>query len=296
MTTTKQLISGFMGVFLAFLLLLAAPAMAEPQRYDVRVGGMNRYYEISVPQGLANYPLMLVFHGGLGTPEDIQEMTGLESFAQANGFAVAFMAGTGRTKSFLVWNAGGCCASAVEDRVDDVAYVQAAIAQIASNFPIDSRRIYLAGFSNGGMLVNRLADQLAGQITAAIIVGGPRFKPVPTGLPVPIIFMQATRDPVVPFNGGYSDKRIVRKAQSMPFMPITEGVQSWVTRNRCQQSSALQFHGYQVLDYTGCDGDAAISYVIVDSDDHAWFGGAKAPNAPVNASELGWSFVSRFSR
>lgn len=273
---------------------LPEAAQADTRRFDLQIGGLNRYYELAVPGG-TNYPLLLVFHGGLGSPDGMKGISGLEAFSQRNGFAVAFMAGTGRG-NFLVWNAGGCCASAMNNNVDELSYVRAVIAQITARYPVDTRRIYLAGFSNGGMLVQLLADRMAGEIAAAAIVGGPRFRPVPSGPPVPMLIMHAVNDPAAPFAGGYSSKGIVRKAMSAPFIPVQDGVQGWVNRDRCRAGQPQQFSGYRVIEYGGCAGGSRVTAIIVDSDEHAWFGGTRASGSAVNATAMIWGFLSGFSR
>ncbi|WP_029349864.1 PHB depolymerase family esterase [Bosea sp. 117] len=272
----------------------ASPAKAQVQRVNIEAGGLMRYYDLYVPPG-SGYPLVLVFHGGLGSPDSIRKVSGYEALARSQGFAVAFMAGTGRG-NMLVWNAGGCCATAMRSGVDDISYVRAVISQLTATYPIDRRRIYLVGLSNGGMLVQQLAEQLSGQIAAAAVVAGPRFRPVSGGAPVPMMIIHAVGDPVAPFGGGFSNKGMVSNAMSAPFLPVEAGVQGWASRNRCKTNTAQQYQGYQLIEYEGCAGGSRVAFVVVQAGDHDWYGGSRSSGAAVDATAMTWNFMRGFSK
>ena len=46
------------------------------------------------------------------------------------------------------WDAGTCCTPAPQD---DIGYLRAVVASVAARTLIDRSRIYVVGFSNGGM-------------------------------------------------------------------------------------------------------------------------------------------------
>lgn len=52
------------------------------------------------------------------------------------------------------WNAGLCCGDAAALRVDDVSWLASVIQTVRLKYGLDV--VYLAGFSNGGMMVERL--------------------------------------------------------------------------------------------------------------------------------------------
>ena len=55
------------------------------------------------------------------------------------------------------WNAGLCCGDAVDRQRDDVAWLNTKILQLETRYRLSS--IYLAGTSNGGMMVERLITE-----------------------------------------------------------------------------------------------------------------------------------------
>ena len=58
----------------------------------------------------------------------------------------------------------------MQQQVDDVRFIQQLIAYLKQHYAIDSTRIYIAGFSNGGMLTYQLAEQMGTQLAAVAVV------------------------------------------------------------------------------------------------------------------------------
>jgi polyhydroxybutyrate depolymerase len=281
-----------------FVVGIAASASAAGlQRITLTAGGLTRYYDLQVPTEGSNYPLLLVFHSGAVDPEWMEQTTGYADLAARQHFAVAFPAGTksglgtllGRTEKYLVWNAGGCCSKAMQANINEEAFVRAVIQQITSAHPIDTHRIYLTGFSNGAMLVNVLAERLAGQIAAAGVAEGGAFGSIPPGHPVPMLIVHTVDDPTVPYAGGYSPNQIVAQNQSAPFLSVDNVVSGWVNRDVCRTRNSKANGGYTVTDYGNCTGGAAVTLMAVAQGGHHWL------KSPIDDTTTIWSFLSRFS-
>lgn len=88
----------------------------------------------------------------------------------------------------------------------DVRFLSQLIDKLATQYNVDSSRVYATSMSNGGFMSGRLACDLSGKIVAVAIVAAS----VPTNVaaacqpskPVSVIIIQGTNDPLVPFNGG----------------------------------------------------------------------------------------------
>src|SRR3972149_6035846 len=63
-------------------------------------------------------------------------------------------------------NGGHCCGEAAKNNVDDVGFVRALIDELATLINIDPGRVYATGFSNGAIMVYRLACELSDRIAA----------------------------------------------------------------------------------------------------------------------------------
>jgi polyhydroxybutyrate depolymerase len=87
----------------------------------------------------------------------------------------------------------------VINKIDDVGFVRALIDKLAENFPIDRRRIYATGMSNGGMMAHRLAAE-ASDIIAAVapVAGGMVLPALISKRAVPVMHMHSVDDPREP--------------------------------------------------------------------------------------------------
>jgi poly(3-hydroxybutyrate) depolymerase len=106
--------------------------------------------------------------------------------------AQAGAAGTTRA-----WNAGFCCAGASGD---DVSYLRHVVAAAERSTPVDLRRVYVVGLSNGGMMATRAICEAPELFAAAGSVAGP-YLGTRCGRPV-WLHLHGGNDPVVPFAGG----------------------------------------------------------------------------------------------
>jgi len=97
----------------------------------------------------------------------------MDKLADRETFVAVYPNGTGRFGNrLLTWNAGACCAYAMSNNVDDVGFVRALVTKLTESIPIDRRRIYATGLSNGAMMSHRLAAEAADLIAAIAPVAG----------------------------------------------------------------------------------------------------------------------------
>lgn len=189
-------------------------------------GYPDRAFDLVVPpgEGRAPRPLLILFHGGGGNRRSAETVTCpdgdprepgcLGNVAIARGFVVARPDGTGARwlPNVRTWNAGGGkdglqCVSgrACADGVDDIAYVRALLDEIARLTAVDSRRVYVAGLSNGGAFAHRVACELGDRVAGVVAVGGANQFQAAGGVcprPVPVLQIHGTADPCWAFTGG----------------------------------------------------------------------------------------------
>ena len=148
-------------------------------------GGRKRDYRLHVPPAASAgkaLPLVLNLHGATqnGTPQELQ--SGMDASSDRNGYLVAYPDGT-RIAAKLDpdpiakdaqygFNAGYCCGLPVDQHVDDVSFLLAVISDTAARTPVDLRRVYVTGMSNGGMMAYAMAAQAADRIAAIASVSG----------------------------------------------------------------------------------------------------------------------------
>jgi poly(3-hydroxybutyrate) depolymerase len=70
------------------------------------------------------------------------------------------------------WNAGECCGLPVTKKINDVGFLEAVIANVAARTPVNLRRVYMTGISNGGMMAYAFAAEASTHVAAIASVSG----------------------------------------------------------------------------------------------------------------------------
>jgi polyhydroxybutyrate depolymerase len=197
---------------------LAAWRPALAQGHDViteAFGGRDML--VFVPSRLppkGSRALVVVLHGGLGNAQRIasgQFESGLNmnAVAEKDGFIVAYLNGTPVTRYFgprmLGWNAGGgCCGLSAENQIDDVGYIEGAVANLEARYGVDPARVFGMGHSNGAMMTQRLMCETR-LYAAAVAISGPLNLPAtacPDARGKRILAIHGADDRNVPIAGG----------------------------------------------------------------------------------------------
>lgn len=191
---------------LRFLVLLLALATAPAAAETVRLG--DRSYRIDLPANPQGAPIIIGLHGGGGSADQFARSSGLSRPANRQGYAVIYPEGTGRAAT---WNGGYCCGSAQRNRVDDMAFLDAVIADATRRFGLNPERLYLTGMSNGAIMAETYAARHPGRVRAVAGVAGT----MDTGRirvkgPVPLLHIHGTADAMVPYAGGLGDSSLTR--------------------------------------------------------------------------------------
>jgi predicted esterase len=97
------------------------------------------------------------------------------------------------------WNAGACCALALRN---DVGYLVDVVHAVEGSVPVDPTRVYVVGFSNGGMMALRAVCSAPETFAAAGSVSGPFLGT--TCEKAVWRHIAAAPDPIVPPAGGVS--------------------------------------------------------------------------------------------
>lgn len=258
-----------------------SPISAGTSVRSIEVDGQTRSYRVFRPENLpASAPLVMVLHGWGFMAEQIEGDYGWNELAENHRFVVVYPEGVG-----LSWNAAGdCCGPAADSGVDDLAFITALVDRLKDALPIDDRRIYAAGFSNGGVLAYELACRTS--LFAAIgVVAGTQVGGCDTPRPTPVMHVHGLADSIVRFDGGPA---VVPGAQ-----PVREVMARWRRINECQKPTQSRADSVVTLK-AACTGDREVTLVTVDGEGHFWPGRAGS-TVSWDATAALWKVFSRHS-
>jgi polyhydroxybutyrate depolymerase len=273
--------------------------------HTVTLGGTTRRYAIHVPVGAGTVPMPLVIqlHGGGGNDVNIEKQTGFYNLADRDGFLVASPAGTGGPLDrLLTWNAGWCCGQALAKKVDDVAFISAVVDDIEAHYPVDARRVYVTGFSNGAMMTYRLACALAGRLAAVASVSGALdYDGCAPSRPVPFLEIHGTADANVPYNGGKGlpEARRFPSQRDRIDTSVADSVGFWVKADGCPAQPATYASGSLVrTTFAPCAEGSEVVLDTINGGVHAWPGGKSnrsvgEPADAINATAEIWAFFTQ---
>lgn len=280
----------------------AGPDATQPgdHKFSFEHQGIQRHYLVHVPPQYTTqgqWPVVLMLHGRDANPKNAIHMTGMSTKADKAGFLVVYPYGSGLLKKHvLTWNAANCCGYAMKEGIDDVGFIREVIARLESDYHADSKRIFVAGMSNGGMMAYRLACELSDKIAAiAAVAAAFNDKTCTPSEPVSVVIFHGTGDYHVPFDGGTGietpDGRIDRS--------IPETLTFWIDANDCNSVSDVQFiEAGRIVreEFPGGRNATAVVLYTIKSGGHAWPGGKSGylfddpPTPWLNATDKIWEF------
>ncbi len=173
-------------IILSLLLMIGGllPIAAD----NITVNGTSRSYNVIVPKNLGeNRPLLIFCHGynqdagWMQNNEFKNDNVSMEAVCDTAKFVCVFPNGIDRA-----WDTGG-------DR--DINFIKAIIEKMVTQHKIDRDRIYLGGFSMGGMLTYNAINKMSDIIAAFVSCSGPSVITPKAGLrPIPLLHIQGTAD------------------------------------------------------------------------------------------------------
>jgi poly(3-hydroxybutyrate) depolymerase len=186
---------------------------------------------------------------------------------------------------------------------DDIAFLNSMLDQLSTKFPVDTARIYAIGLSEGGFMSMRAGCAIGDRFAAVAAVGAamPKTMICLPGRPVPILMINGTSDPVVPYGGGTEHNL------KLNTLSVEDSAKAWAKINRCSEKpekgklSAKEKGGMEtkIDTYTGCQQNAQVVLYSVKGGGNTWPGGEQyeaentigKTSADFDANEVLWNFL-----
>ncbi len=250
----------------------------------ILVGNTTRNMITYVPEGLPEYnaPLVISLHG-MGQDANYQRVTNSkwDAVADTAKFVVVYPNGVGNA-----WDISG-------DR--DTRFIETIIDTMYNRYHINRNRVYLSGFSMGGMMTYHAMSKLSDKIAAFGPVSGiPVDYREPSGpRAVPIIHTHGTGDNVVYYNGDPSHP-------AGGYGSIPEYVKKWAKFDGCDVDHPAVTKPYpankpgSAATYTKYSGGKDGVEVVLLSIEGKGHWQSEDPASVITSQEI-WKFCSRYS-
>lgn len=282
---------------------------------SVQHGGYERRFMLGIPgtpsrKRLVERPVLVAFHGTGGTIEEYTDevFATLTQYALAEGWFVLLpqalpedpIAMTGKIR----WNTLYPDPFAEDPAApDDLSFVRTLLAAVDARFPIDSSRVFVAGFSGGGTMAQLLAATSPEFVTAVAASGSSRgtysrrlledntLDEVTIVLPkaldaVPALILHGSKEEELeakrPYAGGLSDGSTEFAATQIS--PVWDQVDFWMDANRCRPVAQVEYgpgfdglveeqwdeERYRAEYYGVCQGRSEVIFITAIGMKHRW--------------------------
>lgn len=179
--------------------------------YTMTVDGIERDYWVHVPRSYDStqpVPLVFMVHGTNGNGEKFYDNSGWKEMGEAEGFISVYPSSLwyriihptdGLVKSGK-WNVipdTDFTLAPGETGADEIKFMRSIVTEMKRKFYIDTQRIYMNGFSNGGQMAAKCAIEMGDVFAAVVSNAGTFFLRDTTYTPVrklPVMFQVGNED------------------------------------------------------------------------------------------------------
>ncbi|PZR65231.1 MAG: hypothetical protein DLM71_00215 [Chloroflexi bacterium] len=228
-----------------------------PTNYD----GDKRLVGLYVPklEPGRKVPLVVMLHAYRSSPFGANMLAHFDLVAERYGAIVAYPPSAGPG-----WDADG--SPGAPDR--DSRYLSALLTHLIAELPVDPRRVFVAGFSVGAEMADRVGCEFADRVAAVAIVSGtPWSDRCQPDRPVSVLVMHGTADSTFDYASAQTLAERWRRADGCSGDPTNSQLGPTATA--------------EIVD--GCHAGTEVEFVTFAGGTHEWF---QEPDA----TQLAWQF------
>lgn len=250
---------------------------------EVRIVGV--YTPNSYRPG-APAPLIVALHVAFSSPQAFHAQSGLAAVAEEHGALIVYP----QTLEG-VWADGGHAAlNRPTQPANDAGFIEAAIAAVDADHPIDRSRIHLVGFGAGGLMSYRLICDGRLPISGAVVVNALLWDfqrdQCASPRPTPLLVVHGRRNEYAPVNGGDAPGTNARR------LGVNDTLAFWRRVNGCGERADVSGRDGSSV-FSSCTG-APLAYVGVSGGNQDWFhtgAGYELNRQGVDATALAGAFL-----
>jgi len=240
----------------------------------VHSGLYNRLYTLHLPPNVGDgrlHPLLIILHGAGDTGAGMERGLRADAVTDSAGFITVYPNGLEQTWSY------GCpeCTFAAALEAEDVTFLETLSRHLAANLPVDTSRIYMAGYSQGGSMAYDYACRSKKPPAGVAVAAGLIYRNVADecepGAPFPVMVVHGTDD-LLAYYLGFGD--------DVPLVAVPQTVEMWREKMGCGPDPQIQEYPDTAGDYTtvtaflftGCTPGASVIHYRVNGGGHTWPG------------------------
>ena len=220
--------------FRAAMILALGAASALAQDQTIQFGGVARRFILHAPAGISKPPVVFVLHGTGMTGAQMVSSTKMDAVADREKFIAVYPNGVNNS-----WQTAPAT---------DFEFLLAIVDTLDARYRVDRDRIYVSGFSQGGVMSYHAACRYADKFAAVAPVSGRIQETCTPKRPIPLLAIFGTSDVLKPaefmkdvgtiadFNGCPKTPAVTRPypesnpnsaVTHMEFGPCKNGVEVW---------------------------------------------------------------------
>ena len=235
---------------------------------------------------------MFNFHGWTMSATEQIELSDMRALAESKQFILVCPQGT-LFQGLTHWNVGSWTTGSTSD---DLNFIDTLIHHISERYTIDMKRIYAAGYSNGGYFSQELACKLSHRIAAiGTVVANMSTRTrddCDPSHPMSLITISGTHDREVSYDGTIPEGQLSHDAV----------LNYWINYNRTDTSPTISDlpninttdgSTVQLYQYKNGKNNVKIEHYKLIYGGHDWPG--TYGNMDINANDIIWNFMSQFN-
>jgi polyhydroxybutyrate depolymerase len=244
----------------------AARFVVDYQELTKTYNGDARVLELYVPKlpPDTTAPLIVMLHALNSSPFAAIMLTHFDLVAARYGAIVVAPPSAGR----------GWVTDLRPEPDADIRYLSALLDDLRATLPVDPKQVFVAGFSIGAVMTDRVGCEFADRVAAiAIDSGSPWSDTCQPAKPVSALIMHGTADSTFDYADAQALAARWRLVDACPGDPVTSQLGSSATAETSD----------------GCEAGTAVEFVTIPGGIHAWF-------THPDATELAWQFFAKHPR
>ena len=284
-----------MKLIITLLLFCTASfAFSQQTNENMDVGGTNRTYVQYLPTGFdpgtESLPVVFCLHG-LGDVATNIANIGFNPIGDTARFISVYPQGLTNGFGQTSWSNG---TQLLSTNAEDIAFFHQLIDEMVLTHNADPTRIYMTGFSMGGIMCHRLACSLNDRVAAIGTMSGTMstadMNSCTPSYATPVMHVHGTADGTVPYDGA----ALPSLELVQPTIDFWRDVHTCAATSDSTQLPDIASDGFTVdrFVYQSCNPLASVELWRVNGGDHQYF--YEPLNDFTEAVEL-WHFLSQWS-